>query len=141
MTTGTRSRWLLAAALACFAAAGGQALTQAKAPPPAPANLQVLPKDMERAHLIGLMKDFTIALGVKCTHCHVGADGKMDFASDAKKEKEIARAMLLMVLALNRDTFKVTDMKQAKVTCFTCHQGGLKPAIAPLPKAENPPAS
>ena len=132
MKTGNPSRWALAAALAAFAAAGGHALTmQAAVPPPGPKNLQVLPKDMDRAQLIGVMKNFTVALGVKCTHCHVETDGKLDPASDGKQEKETARAMIRMVHALNMDTFKVADMKDAKVTCFTCHRGAVKPLTKP----------
>ena len=132
MKTGNSSRWLLASALAAFATAGAAALTaQAGEASPGPKNLQVLPKDMPRAELIGVMKGFTVALGVKCTHCHVETGGKMDFAADAKTQKETARAMIRMVHALNAETFKVADMKQAKVTCFTCHRGAVKPLTKP----------
>ena len=132
MKTGTFHCWLFAGALAAFAAAGAHALAlQADTPPPRPKNLQILPKEIARADLIATMKGFTVALGVKCTHCHVETDGKLDPASDAKKEKEIARAMIRMVHAINADNFKVTDMKDAKVTCFTCHRGSVKPLTRP----------
>jgi hypothetical protein len=68
---------------------------------------------------------------VKCDHCHVETNGKLDPASDAKKEKATARAMIRMVHALNAETFKVADMKDAKVTCFTCHRGSVKPLSKP----------
>ncbi len=45
--------------------------------------------------------EFPQALGVRCTYCHDDSNGlkpsEMDFASDAKPEKEIARLMLGMV--------------------------------------------
>jgi len=38
---------------------------------PAPRNLQVLPKDTPAPDLIAAMQQFTRALGVQCTYCHV----------------------------------------------------------------------
>ena len=52
-------------------------------PPPPPKNLQVFPKDIPRPQLIANMKLFSQSLGVRCTHCHVGEEGKLDFPSDA----------------------------------------------------------
>ena len=135
-----RSRLILAAASLTFAAAAVSSGIAQPAPetpkPSAYKNLKVLPATMPRDQLIGVMRGFTQALGVKCTHCHVGEDGKretMDFPSDAKKEKLIARAMLQMTEHINRDEFTVTDMSKAKVTCFTCHRGSTKPLTAPPP--------
>src|SRR3982750_125622 len=34
-------------------------------------NLQVLPKDIPRDTLIGVMRGFANSLGVRCTYCHV----------------------------------------------------------------------
>ena len=40
-------------------------------------NLQLYPTDIERKELIDMLREFTRALGVRCTHCHVGgADGR-----------------------------------------------------------------
>ena len=39
--------------------------------PPAPTNLQVLPKDTSAQDVLALMQQFTQALGVQCTYCHV----------------------------------------------------------------------
>jgi hypothetical protein len=133
-----REKLLLAAGCAAFLAA----VTTAQ-PPPAPTtpppfkNLQVFPKDIARADLIANMKFFAQSLGVRCTHCHVGAEGQplstFDFASDAKKEKKTARKMLAMVHRINSEEFGVKDFKDVKVTCFTCHRGATKPLTAPLP--------
>jgi len=111
------------------------AAAQTSAPPRGPRNLQVLPKDMPGAEVMSIMKGFSTALGVKCTHCHVGTPPNMDFASDAKKEKQTARAMLRMVHRINAEDFGVQDFSQVKVTCFTCHRGSVKPLIAPAAAA------
>src|SRR4030095_63800 len=137
----------LAAAINNFAAA--QPLATAAAPPapfavPPYKNLQVLSKDITRDQLISNMKFFSQSLGVRCTHCHVGEEGKplstFDFASDAKKEKLVARKMLAMVHRINEKDFGVKEFNDAKVTCFTCHRGSTKPLTAPPPAAPAEPA-
>ena len=100
-------------------------------------NLKVLPKDISRADLLATMKFFSQSLGVRCTNCHVGEEGKplstFDFASDGKKDKVTARKMLAMVHRINEQDFAVTDFSKVKVTCFTCHRGAKKPLTAPPP--------
>ena len=126
--------------------------TTATAPtgsPPAFKNLQVFPKDIAKPQLLANMRFFTQSLGVRCTFCHVGVEGQppstYDFASDAKKEKLTARRMLLMVRRINTQDFAVQPtMATAKVTCFTCHRGAIKPLTAlppPTPGAGAAPAS
>lgn len=111
--------------------------------PPAFKNLQVFPKDVTRPQLIANMRFFAQSLGVRCTFCHVGVEGQppstYDFASDAKKEKAIARKMLLMVHRINEQDFAVADANSAKVTCFTCHRGSQRPLT--MPPAESPASS
>jgi cytochrome c peroxidase len=138
-----REKLLLAAGCAAFFTALASA--QPSAAPQAPAaewhakNLQVLPKDLSRDQPLPIMKSFSQGLGVRCTHCHVGEEGKplstFDFASDAKKEKVTARKMLVMVHRINEQDFGVKDFKDVKVTCFTCHRGATKPLTAPPPAA------
>ena len=71
---------------------------------------------------------------MRCTHCHVGEEGKplstFDFASDAKTEKAIARAMMRMVHRINSADLR-SGSGASKVTCFTCHRGATKPLTAP----------
>ena len=66
--------------------------------PDEPKNLQVLPKDTTGAKLGAVMRGFTRSLGVRCTYCHVGEEGKplstYDFASDANPNKDRAREMI-----------------------------------------------
>jgi cytochrome c peroxidase len=136
-----REKLLLAAGCAAFLTA--VATAQAPAPPaaaPAPPpfkNLQVFPKNIGRPELISNMKVFAQSLGVRCTHCHVGTEGQplstFDFASDAAPTKLVARKMLAMAHRINQQDFGVTDFKDVKVTCFTCHRGSTKPLTAPPP--------
>jgi tetratricopeptide (TPR) repeat protein len=66
----------VATALAVVVCAAGARAQDARgrgpAPaPPAPRNLQVLPKDTPGADVVAQMQQFTRALGVQCTYCHV----------------------------------------------------------------------
>jgi hypothetical protein len=87
--------------------------------PPAPKNLKLLPAD---ENLIPTMRAFTVALGQKCTFCHVQGD----YASDENHHKEIARLMITMAKDING---KFPDGKM-HVTCYTCHRGATEPATA-----------
>ena len=121
-------------------AQGGQAAGRQGAPGQAraPQNLQVLPKDLTLQQVQQTMRSFTAALGVECTHCHVG--GMQDRAKDDNPKKEVARTMLQMTMALNKDLASVGEPAAAgamKVTCFTCHRGALKPLTAPPPGGGN----
>ena len=139
-------------ALLVASAAFGMSVAAAQtAPPPAPpnfanppyTNLKVFPQTITRDQLIANMKLFSQSLGVRCTFCHVGEDGKplstFDFASDAKPAKLVARKMLAMVHRINEQDFGVKDFKDVKVTCYTCHRGSTKPLTAP-PPPDVPPA-
>lgn len=93
-------------------------------------NLKVLPKDISSKDLQGIMTDdFEDGLGVSCGFCHANEkDGHgLDFASDAKPEKEIARAMMRMTIGINKKYFKVKHARLGisglTVTCNTCHKG------------------
>ncbi|MDO3628199.1 c-type cytochrome [Mucilaginibacter sp. BT774] len=93
-------------------------------------NLKVLPKDISSKDLQDIMADdFEDGLGVTCGFCHANAkDGHgLDFASDEKPEKEIARAMMRMTLGINKKYFQVKHpnigSNALTVTCTTCHKG------------------
>ncbi len=47
------------------------ALALAQGGPPAPKNLRVLPQDTSAQNVVAVMQQFTRALGVQCTYCHV----------------------------------------------------------------------
>jgi tetratricopeptide (TPR) repeat protein len=93
----------------------------------APKNLTVLPKDFTRPQVIQVMQNFTAALGVGCDHCHVQNEGvPPDFASDDKKEKDMARAMMHITQDLNARLpmdFGVPATDLTRIGCITCHRG------------------
>ena len=133
-------------------------------PPPTFKNLKILPKDISKDGLDSVMHHFTGALNVKCSFCHVRneAEKKMDFASDDKPEKLIARKMMLMSIDINTKYFKDIEEEMNKegdhaaaenqvkidgdsvrnmlsyVTCYTCHRGDEHPE-SKVPKKEEGP--
>jgi hypothetical protein len=93
-------------------------------------NLQVLPADISSKDLQSIMVDeFQDGLGVGCGYCHVQEKNSihLDYASDEKPEKEIARVMMRMTLQLNKDYFGVEKpllgSSAMTVSCFSCHRG------------------
>jgi len=105
---------------------------------PAPANeyknLKVLPKDISTKDLSRIMiDDFEDGLGVSCGFCHAEEKDshKLDYASDEKPEKEIARLMMKMTLDVNEKYFQVTHPligdSTLAINCTTCHNGHPRP--------------
>lgn len=97
-------------------------------------NLKVLPVNISHDDLIATMRGFSRALGTRCDHCHAAGppdpNGKeqLDFASDAKPEKNVARTMIRMTRAINGDYIsKVDEKHEHPVTCGTCHRGHVVP--------------
>ena len=97
-------------------------------------NLKVLPKDISSKRLQQIMVDeFDDGLGVGCGFCHAEAKGshKLDYASDAKPEKSIARGMMRMAIKMNRKYFQLKHPmigdSTLVVTCSTCHRGQARP--------------
>ena len=125
----SRSTIVLAGALALATATGVRAQVPQKF-----TNLQVFPKDVSGADLVNAMKGFTRALGVRCEHCHVGEGDDLstfDFPADTKPTKVTARKMIQMTATLSDAVKDVGEpSKTPKITCYTCHQGAVKPATA-----------
>ena len=72
----------------------------------------------QRADMLNpTMVMFEAALGVGCGYCHDADANKREV--DSKPQKQIARQMIEMVNSVNKTTFR----GQARVSCFTCHQG------------------
>lgn len=97
-------------------------------------NLQVLPKDISPKALQHIMVDeFQDGLGVGCNFCHAQEKGSLhlDYASDQKPEKEIARAMMRMAMDINKKYFEVEHPligdSLMTVSCNTCHHGVAHP--------------
>ncbi len=95
-------------------------------------NLQILDKDSNRAQVVGQMRMFAGALGVRCNHCHLGENAAtlegFDFASDEKEAKRIARLMMKMVQDINSNHLGgIGRAEHLKVNCVSCHRGLTKP--------------
>lgn len=102
--------------------------------PKHPGNLKILPKDISHEELDKIMDGYCAALGVKCKFCHAAdaADPKkIDFASDARHEKIIARSMMQMTVKINKKYFHIKDADHTgavlAVSCMTCHNGNAHP--------------
>jgi hypothetical protein len=103
-------------------------------------NLQVFPQNITHDELIANMRGFSRALGTRCDHCHAanpaGSAEAMNFASDAKPEKTVARAMLKMVRSDNSEYLSKVNPHGQMVTCNTCHRGHTVPdTTAPAAEA------
>jgi hypothetical protein len=117
----------------------GQSQGGAQQAPPPMTNLQVWPKDAPRAQVIQTMQAFNESLGVECSYCHV----PNDFASDEKREKRIARQMILLRDAINVMMGAIVEKPAGagptagdgqpgapvRVLCRSCHRG------LPIPRA------
>lgn len=80
-------------------------------------------KGIPAEQLIPTMQFISSSLGVECDFCHV----QHAFDKDEKKPKLIARKMIVMMRAINKDNFE--DHRQ--VTCNSCHRGSPHPAAIP----------
>lgn len=101
--------------------------------PEEPTNLKVFSKDIKGERLRSVMVQFSSALGVRCSYCHVGEEGKplstYDFASDKNPNKDRARAMYKMLGTINDQLkqFNYSGEQHTNMWCHTCHQGRAKP--------------
>jgi hypothetical protein len=106
-------------------------------------NLQLFPQNITHDELIANMRAFAKALGTRCDHCHAanppGSAEQFDFASDAKPEKNTARAMMKMVHAVNADYLSKVDPHGEAVTCNTCHRGHTVPDTSAPAEGGAPP--
>ncbi len=98
-------------------------------------NLQVLPEDISKDELKGIMRGFTEQLDVKCSFCHIIDE----YHKDDNKHKPIARDMIRLVQHLrdDRDTWFLEkkedeEEKPELLTCWMCHRGSAElEAFAP----------
>ncbi|HEX7419324.1 MAG TPA: c-type cytochrome [Thermoanaerobaculia bacterium] len=135
-----------ATAFALVVTAGCAAIGQQKAQPPRADdlhfhNLQILPQNITRDELITTMRRFTQALGVKCEHCHAALPGdpqKLDFPSDAKRQKSAARLMMRMTTRINHDYVANIEEVYTTASCWTCHRGRTQPDVVPSLPPEEP---
>ncbi|HKT49324.1 MAG TPA: c-type cytochrome [Candidatus Angelobacter sp.] len=101
-------------------------------------NIQVL-KGVPADQIIPAMQFISSSLGVECEFCHV----RNAFDKDDKKPKQVARKMMQMQMAIDKENFNGENA----VTCFSCHRGAENPVGIPIisaaaeapksPEAEN----
>jgi len=84
-------------------------------------------KGISAADFMGTMGIMSASLGFDCSECHnaAGTD-KVDWAHDTPR-KIIARRMVNMVAAINKDNFGGRQL----VTCWSCHRNRDKPVVTP----------
>jgi tetratricopeptide (TPR) repeat protein len=115
----------------------GEANAQGFRWPENPENLKVLPDSIRGSSLGQIMRGFTMSLGVRCSHCHVGEEGQdlttYDFPADDKEPKRIARVMIEMVQTINGTHLAELDQfdrsGRVEVTCITCHRSQKQPRL------------
>ena len=102
-------------------------------------NIQVL-KGIPADDVFPTMQFISASLNVECDFCHVDHQNE----KDDKKEEQIARKMIAMTLAIDREHFE----GKHEVTCFSCHRGAEHPLATPLvastdlpPEPEKTPAA
>jgi Photosynthetic reaction centre cytochrome C subunit len=102
-------------------------------------NLKVLPQNLNDQQMDMLMERYSRQLGVGCLYCHVSTKPdikpqRVDFVSDERPEKLIARRMIWMCIKINRKYFGISNYDQAvlkpKLTCRMCHRGFPRPELA-----------
>ncbi len=84
-------------------------------------NVTVL-TDIPADQLVPSMEFIAASLGVRCNFCHVNP-----FQNDDKREKQTAREMIKLEMAINKMTFN----GRTQVTCYTCHLGSPHPTGVP----------
>ena len=96
-------------------------------------NLQVWPKNASPAQVLQTMQAFNESLGVECSYCHVAGN----FASDEKREKRVARQMILLRDSINvmlaafvgkpagagPTSGSALPGAPVRVLCRSCHRG------------------
>ena len=115
-----------------FTGAGASLSAQQWSWPERADNLTELPENFPPERLSAVMRGFTGALGVRCSHCHVGEEGQplstYDFASDANPNKDRARAMYRLLGAVNDHLDEIEPSgEEVNMWCHTCHQGKPRP--------------
>ena len=120
------------------------ALTSMAPDDPGFKNVKVLPKNLTDPQLHQVMREWSASLGVRCDFCHAAnvAGKGLDFASDAKPEKEMARHMYKMMNKINQKYFDAKKdslgmVMKSGINCYTCHRGESHPEVK-LPEMRRP---
>ena len=134
MKLGWRRTIIVAIGTACACLLGVVPASGQTAPPQKPQmaeevfkNVQVL-KGISVNEFMGTMGFFSASLSLNCTDCHVSdSSGDWGKYADDTPLKRTARRMILMVNALNKNSFG----GRRAVTCYSCHRGTTRPKVIP----------
>ena len=122
----------------CLLIGAARILAQNKEHHEDPSNIKVLPKHITDVELHTIMKAWSMSLGVRCNFCHAMEKGqtgdkpRLNFESDEKPEKEMARKMYRMTNKINSkylDKMASDEGKLSQITCVTCHMGRPHPVV------------
>jgi hypothetical protein len=95
-------------------------------------NVQIL-KGIPVDEFMDTMGMFAAALSLNCIDCHTPESaGTWEHFADETPLKRTARRMMLMVNAINKDNFAGVR----SVSCYTCHNGNLRPRVVPYLAAQ-----
>ena len=84
-------------------------------------------KTLSPSDFMGAMGVMNAAVGYDCSNCHPGAGtDAADFVTDKDPHKLMARRMVEMVAAINKNFFGGAQ----RVTCWTCHHGLEEPTTS-----------
>lgn len=84
--------------------------------------------NLTASELLGTMKAFNEALGVRCTFCHEA--GRWE--SDMNHHKGITHGMIRMTHQINAvDLVRAEADEGSRITCYTCHRGRTRPQLNP----------
>lgn len=125
------NKFIVAGALGLFLILGIAATRPADPGDQKAKNLKVLPKNISHEELDKIMDGFKASLGVKCNFCHAAnkdtSNHHLDFPSDDKPEKNVARHMMRMTEKINKKYFSFEKDDKGDlvkpIQCYTCHRG------------------
>ncbi len=112
-------------------------ISSAQSPFDDPQNLQVLPKDIPSSQLREIMRNFSFALGERCSYCHdqiedENGELRTSFNTDNKDMKRVAREMIKLVGNINTNISSLNrgdEHQYTRVVCTTCHRGQANPFL------------
>jgi hypothetical protein len=87
-------------------------------------NIKML-KGRPADQMLGIMVNWSKALGVGCNHCH----NVKNWGSEEKGDKQLTRDMAAMTSKINKEILQgQMGMSKATISCWTCHRGQKHPA-------------
>jgi hypothetical protein len=127
--SGNKKKTLAVALITAIVMVGGSALGSENSDDHF-TNLKILPKNISSKSLNQIMVDeFSDGLGISCMFCHAEnkETHKIDYASDANPQKDMARKMMKLTLKINKHFFEVKHPSIGSsvmiVKCVSCHHG------------------